>query len=570
MKFSNFKRSYKVCDEKCANYHKTKKKLKVILDTFLAGFDYHISCDTYSYAQKSYGADVRIYMENFLIVRQYGKGLTKLAAIVSAYAELIERIQFLYSFFSRNPFKPTLSFPFSKRSQISDSDVCLNQKFDIQIEKNNPHLFKWEESRNKWIEVMDMFNKKKAFLPYRFLYNSSGTAAGNSYSEAFIQGLCEVFERYCVGTVLMNQIKCPTIPFECFNSRNQHLLRLLENDGITIYIKDFSLNREYPTIGLLCDFKCRNENNRDFFEKKQYHLQAGSATSMDKALERTLTELFQVIGHFNDLSIEENAHQKRISKIYSTFSNLNHILPEKASHCLTYIKKAFISDNYLKILLKDSGNFKSWSYYDKSDCAIEVRNLLALLKKNQYHLYLMDYSWLRFISLLVIVPELHFGYNELLYESSELINFKKKIIFSFEEISKSDLDILKNERTILNVMLNPTLDKFLSIEVDALKSISTWIFLGLVAKAFGMLDIAKKYFSQTIPYEIDQLNLAISLKKPNQIKEYFFKLLPRCNKSCEACVYQEECQYYITKDLQNYVAKSYPSYFRLHTKYNKY
>jgi len=566
MKFTESKKSLKICHEKCADYKTTKNKLMVILNRFFDEIEHKIICNTYSYGQQAYGAELRIFINDFLIVEQYGKGLTKSAAIASAYGEVIERMQLLYALFSHNPFKPTLSFPFLNRSRVPDNYLYLDKKFDYQIKKNNPYLFEWENSRNKWIEVLDIFEKKKAFLGYRFLYNPSGTAAGNSYSEALIQGLCEIFERYCVGKILLNQRKCPSIPLEQFNSKNQRLLRILENDGIKIYVKDFSLNKGFPTIGLLCDIEEKRVMVPEFIKQKRYHLQAGSATSMDIALEKTLAELFQVMGRVKNLSNEEEAHKSRINKIYDTFPILNNLIPENAFHCLMFVKKAFISDDYLRILLDDVGTFRSWSYYDKFDCSMEVRNLFKFLKMKGYHLYVMDYSWL-FHTLLIIVPELHFGYNEILYESNEIIEFKKKLIFNFDKISKSDLKILEKERNILNIVLNPTLDKYLSIEVNKFKSISTWLFLGLLAKSFGLKDIAKKYFSQMIPFEFNQLNIAIRLNDPVYIKKYLFELLPSCQKSCEFCKYKKECKFYITKDLQQKVAESFPNYFKLRRKY---
>ena len=570
MKFREFKQSLKVCNEKCEDYLVTKRKLIHILHLFLYKHDFKFTHEVFSNYNNLYSVETKVFLKNSLIITQFGKGFSKLAALVSSYAEIIERIQLLYGFFSHNPFKPTLNFPFFNNSEINNKDVLLNQRFNTQIKENNPYLFKWESSRNKWIKVLDILKNEERLLLYRFLHNPSGTASGNTYEEAFVQGLCEIFERYCVGKVLLNQNLCPTIPIDVFNRKSQEYIRLLESDGIRIIIKDFSLNKGFPTIGLLCDFAKRKEMKPSFFRGKRFHLQVGSATSMDYALQRAISELFQVIGHIKLFSIEEEAHQKRISKIYRIFPHLNKLIPENAFHCLMFIKKSFISDVYLESLVNDVGAYRTWSYHDNLDCYIEVKNLLNLLKKNNYHVYMMDYSWLDFPTLLIIVPELHLGYNEILYESSELIEFKKKLLYNFDKISKSDLEILEKEKTILNVVLNPTFDKFLSIELESFKSISTWLILGLLAKAFNMQDIAKKYFSQMIPFEINQLNLAIRLDDPSNIKKCLYGLLPSCNRSCEVCKYQRECNYYITKDLQQKIAESFPNYFRLTKRYNQF
>jgi hypothetical protein len=80
-------------------------------------------------------------------------------------------------------------------------------------------------------------------------------------------------------------------------------------------------------------------------------------------------------------------------------------------------------------------------------------------------------------------------------------------------------------------------------------------------------EISKKYFNQMIPFEIDQLNLAIGLNNPHDIKKYLFRLLPSCHKGCESCQYKESCKYNLTKDLQQKAVESFPEYFKLKKRY---
>jgi len=545
MEFTNFETSLKKNNQKCANYRDTIDRIQKILNNLLKGTDYRIFHKIYTHKKKKFfTVESEISLNKTLVIKQYGKGLSLEQAQASSYAEIIERMGLLQNFFSHNPLKSTLTYHFSQENEIPEEDLLLNRLFFTQVKKNNPYLINWP--RVKWVKVYDIFNDKFRFLHYRFLHNY-GTASGNTYEEAFVQSLCEVFERYCVGTILLNQVKCPTIEKGFFNEKNKQLLKLLEKDGSRFKIKDLSFNKGFPTIGLL---RSSNDNS--------LHLQVGSATSMDMALERCLTELFQV----SELENKEFVYKKRIEKIYETFPNLNDLMPKKALYVLNYPKNAFISDDLLKILLDDAGYFTPWDYEDP-DCGIEVRNLLNLLKDNEFHIYMLDYSWLNFPTLHIIVPELHLGYNEILYESCDLIDFKKKILCNFDKLTKEDLKILNKPQTIINIIQKPLLNMFFSIDLPSLRLISTWFFIGKLAKAFDLISIAEKYLSQA---PIDQLLLCLD-KTPEAILNFLTNLLPPCGKKqCNECK-KKDCRYFATKPIQQRIIKSYPTYFGLHKKY---
>jgi YcaO-like protein with predicted kinase domain len=526
-----------------------------ILHNFLDGNNYKIIHNTYTSDKQIYTTETKILLDNLQVVEQYGKGINIIQSELSGYAEILERVQLLLSFFSQNPFKLTLTFPFIKKNEVSKIDLNRYKRLYETVKENNPwiNLINWEKEREKWIKVNDLMTPKKdIYLHYRFLYNSSGTASGKTLEQAKCNGILEIIERYCVGLVLLNQKKCPTIKKITLSKKNRRFLNLLKNDGIKTYIKDMSLNKAFPTIGLLCDYG-----------NKRLHLHVGSGTSIDKAFERCLTELFQVDGLDNTLITKEQAHIKRLERLYEVFPQLNEFMSKTAYYTINYVKNGFISEELLQFLFEEDGSFTPWDY--KANCEEEeTKNLLSLLKKNDCHTYSMDYSWLGFPSLFVIIPELHLGYNEILYESSKLINFKKKLICNFDKINKDDLTILEDPRTIIDVAQNPILNMFFSIEVSYLKSISTWFFFGELANIFNLSEIAKKYLSQTTS---DQLLKCLG-KKSDEVKHYLAEILPPCDKkSCKECKYQKECQYSVTKKIQDKIIKIYPNYFYLHRKY---
>ena len=542
-------------DKELLDYKININLLFQILHDFLIENNYKIYHNTYTSNKEVYITETKIILDNLQVVKQYGKGINFLQAELSGYAEILERIQLLFSFFSHNPLRFTLTFPFVKNFEVSKIDLNRHKKFCRNLRKNNPWInwINWEKDRDKWIKVNDLMKpNREIYLHYRFLHNSSGTASGKTLEQAKCNGILEIIERYCVGLILLNQKKCPTIKETTLNEKNKRLLTLLKRDGIKIYIKDMSLNKSFPTIGLLCDYG-----------DKGLHLHVGSATSIDKAFERCLTELFQVDGIEHKLISKERAHIKRIEQLYSVFPQLEKLMSKIAYYTINYVKNSFISEELLQFLLEDDGNFTPWDYtanYEEE----ETEKLLSFLKENDCHTFSLDYSWLGFPTLFIIIPELHLGYNEILYESSKLANFKKKILCNFDKINKDDLAILEDPETIFNITQNPVLNMFFSIEVSSLRSISTWFFLGELAKVFNLSVIAKNYLSQTTS---DQLLKCLG-KNSEEVKHYLAEILPPCDKKpCKECKYQKECQYPVTKKLQDKIIKIHPNYFYLHRKY---
>lgn len=542
-------------DENLLGYTVNINLLFQILHDFLRGNNYKIYHNTYTSNKEVYITETKIILDSLQVVKQYGKGTNLLQAELSGYAEILERIQLLYSFFSHNPLRFTLTFPFVKNFEVSKTDLNRHKRFCKKFRKNNPWInwINWEKDRDKWIKVDDLMKpNREIYLHYRFLHNSSGTASGKTLEQAKCNGILEIIERYCVGLILLEQKKCPTIDDTILNEKNRRFIALLKRDGIKVYIKDMSLNKSLPTIGLLCDYG-----------EKGLHLHVGSATCIDKAFERCFTELFQVDGIEHKLMSKERAHIKRIEQLYRVFPQLEKLMSKTAYYAINYVKNSFISDKLLQFLLEDNGNFTPWDY--TANCEEEeTEKLLSLLKENDCHTFCLDYSWLGFPTLFIVIPELHLGYNEILYESSRLVNFKKKILCNFDKINKDDLAILEDPKTIFDITQNPVLNLFFSIEVSSLRSISTWFFLGELAKVFNLSDIAKKYLSQTTS---DQLLTCLG-KKSAEIKNYLSGILPPCDKnSCKECKYQKECQYPITKKVQDEIIKIHPTYFRLHRKY---
>jgi hypothetical protein len=262
------------------------------------------------------------------------------------------------------------------------------------------------------------------------------------------------------------------------------------------------------------------------------------------------------------LEKKERNHIARVEKLYQTFTGLNRFIPKRAYYTMNYPKNGFISTEWLDQLMENTGKFQPWDYEDQ-DLHIELHNFSSLLRGKGFHFYVIDHTILNLPTIRVIVPELDFGYT--FPEANELIEFKKKLLCHFEAINKEDLEILKKPRTIISVAQKPLLNMFFSIEIPCLGSISSWYFLGKLAKSFNLTSLAKKYLAQA---PMNQLLLCLN-SNSNVIKTHLKKLLPPCCKvECEICRNNYNCRYYLTKPIQEKVFKANSKLLSLQKKFS--
>lgn len=127
---------------------------------------------------------------------------------------------------------------------------------------------------------------KTRLLPLELVWNACGTngmCAGNDRREALLQGVCEILERYAIRLLYEEDSAPPEVPPETFaGTRVLENLRRLEGAGMRFSIRDCSMGRGLPVVGL---WLIKPDGRAAF------HL--GADPSPVTALERCLTELFQ-------------------------------------------------------------------------------------------------------------------------------------------------------------------------------------------------------------------------------------------------------------------------------------
>ncbi len=240
------------------------------------------------------GPEARAAIGNY---KQMGKGATPAQAQASAVMELGERFS-LFSFYgNRTNFinaplselkQPAMDFDSIARSVADDSaDLPVARRFFYEL----PLQWTWAHNLTRGETVLVPFNWFWAINQF------NGSSAGNCIEEALCQGICEVVERHVSAVISHDQRKVPLIdPQSVQDTVAQELITKYNNNGIRLFLSDFTLDMGIPTVGALA------WDPQTFPEKSEIVWTAGTMPSADKALCRALTEVAQLAGDFNSKS----------------------------------------------------------------------------------------------------------------------------------------------------------------------------------------------------------------------------------------------------------------------------
>ena len=416
-----------------------------------------------------------------LNVQVNGKGTTRLYALASAYAELMERLQTgrLTKRNFGNKKDPNLVYPDVLKIntndffELSNIDVIITNLLKIS---NKEELNQYFIRNNiNEIEIIPFFNLSKNIIEYfplrifEKITDTTGLAAGNTANEALIQGISEIFERYVGKQIIFDEIELPTIPNELFKSYDFYkIIELLENAGYNIQIKDCSLNGTYPVIGVLII----NENGT------MYHFKLGASPAIEIAVERCLTELFQGFS-FENIDL-------RLSKLL--WHNEQNSDLEKHENFASFIRDGTGQfPHSIFYNCKESSNYSS-AFIGKEDYLSNnkgINHMINILNKNNLQIYIKNYSYLGFPTYQIYIPgisENGITWNYLNNYSSEVSTYKKML-----NIKKSEVDKLERLTYVLEDLLRKSPN-------DALRIDQTKILKGTLIKLkkynnFGKLDL---------------------------------------------------------------------------------
>ena len=267
---------------------------------------------------------------------------------------------------------------------------------------------------------------KEIYLPIELCYcasGSNGMCAGNSYQEAFLQGICEIFERYAVRKIYFEKIIPPTLPIEAFSgTKASEMYHKLTSLGYRILIKDCSMGIGLPVVGAYIV----NPNN------STYNFKIGSDFVQEIALERCLTEAFQSAEGFRGLSLDSPwLDEKECDKEYG-YDNFNKIIKNSSGIWPSWI-------------LTDRESYKCFLYPDTygNDNRTDIDIAFNIISKLGYEVYLRDNTASNIPALYIYIPGMSTPYDDATHFRNNNLFFFETDLSGLGKIPSSSPDKIK-------------------------------------------------------------------------------------------------------------------------------
>lgn len=451
-----------------------------------------------------------------------GKGYSCILAKASAYAEMAERISSVFFVFH------TITKKIEEYTRLLEG--VMERKFlqgylqttDCNL-INIDNINKYLETKlsNKEFETLrdqglfDVFVDSYSFssgeyveIPVKFIEaitGSSGLAAGNTIEEALVQGICEIFERYTTYKILSEKIECPTIAIESIHDEKVHdYIELYKSMNVDVIIKDFSLNKDLPVIGVV--FINHNiENDENELKKDFYYrmIDVGSHPDINHAVLRCLIERLQSV------TKEEFMFRKKCDMPHNFWTK---DLKKQYSKTGEVFKDLFINyESCIDISFLERGNeisLDELSSVNNNDCLDDVMALKEICDKNNWDLQAIDYTHkvLKFPTLRVIIPSISTAYDQFILDALKIEDFKKRLdrlygINDFYKYAVEDNWINNNDeiQTLVNniergLSKNPLAYRFYIRQGHFLYLLNLFQILAFSNLSLGNYEEALKYF----------------------------------------------------------------------------
>ena len=252
------------------------------------------------------------------------------------------------------------------------------------------------------------------------IYVSNGMAAGNTQSEARVQALSEIYERYAKNKIIAEGICLPLIPEEVM-ARYPHIqasIQKLEEEGFHLRVCDASLGGVYPVISVTLI------NPKDGSVLASF----GGHPCFEVALERTVTELLQ--GRSLDMLNDFHApsfHEDEVSD--------PHNLEAHFINSTGLISYEFFKD-------KSDYDFVDWDY--DADTQSELIAMLNIAKEQGFEVYIADYEHVGVYACRIIVPGMSDIYpvEDLLWNNNNEGVFFREAILSLDSLNEEALEAI--------------------------------------------------------------------------------------------------------------------------------
>ncbi|SFV54890.1 hypothetical protein MNB_SV-13-570 [hydrothermal vent metagenome] len=252
------------------------------------------------------------------------------------------------------------------------------------------------------------------------LYVSNGMSAGNTPTEARIQALCEIYERYVKNKIIAEGICLALIPQSVLDRYEniQESIKKLEDYGYHLRICDASLGGIYPVISVTLIHPKDGSVFASF----------GSHPCFEVALERTVTELLQ--GRTLSMLEDFQVPSFNLEEVADPQNLETHFI--NATGLLSYE------------FFKDTSDyaFVDWDFEDNIEA--QWQYLVSIATKENRDIYITDYTHLGVYACRIIVPNMSEIYpvEDLLWSNNNEGAFFREAFLSLDSLGNEELEQL--------------------------------------------------------------------------------------------------------------------------------
>ncbi|MEA3406105.1 MAG: 30S ribosomal protein S12 methylthiotransferase accessory factor YcaO [Pseudomonadota bacterium] len=410
-----------------------------------------------------------------------GKGTSRKSTLASALGEFLERLSSNYFFsdywlesHAQASDSTWLYYPDEKQFALDEFQQCLTPElwsfYDTNQEYQPEDLLSLNDG-SEFIRALRLIEQKTGnavYFPmslFSNIYASNGLSAGNTFLEAQVQGLSEVFERWVKNRIMRENLCLPEVPETIINQFHDVVAArdALIKEGIELSIRDASLGGQFPVI------------NVNLFEQKTGRCFAsfGAHPIFEVALERTLTESLQGrqlgdLDGFQTPVFDEGAvaEDENIENHFIDSSGLIHA--------------RFVSTDY-------DYEFHHWDFSGTTEQ--QWQKLLGLVHQQGTDVYVGQYGHYDFPAVRLIVP----GMSE---------------IYPCEEVVESNQNI---GRELRNYLLNMDASSDFNEKLNDIDALGLSEHQG-VASLIGLMPDPGSFWSQI---QVSDLRFWIALAAQN-------------------------------------------------------
>lgn len=306
------------------------------------------------------------------------------------------------------------------------------------------------------------------------IYVSNGMAAGNNKSEAQVQALCEIYERYVKNKIIAEAICLPLIPkevLERFPHIQASIAKLLAH-GYHLRICDASLGGVYPVISVTLIHPKDGSVFASF----------GSHPCLEVALERTVTELLQ--GRSLDNLDDFGSPSFNLEEVADPHNLETHFI--NATGLLSY---EFFKEN-------SDYDFVDWNY--DSDTQKELEYLSQIAKDAGFEIYIADYGHLGVYACRILIPGMSDIYpvEDLLWSNNNEGAYFREAILDLKNLNKSQMHELIDKLEEGEHSDMTKIAEFIGVVADtntAWESLQIGELKAMLYLALGELESAKEW-----------------------------------------------------------------------------